>query len=68
LKFDSLPGGGIVSSKLMKFTLAAIVVIVCAYYFVSKADPMGKNLFSISGPLLLIIGYSIIAFGLFSDS
>jgi hypothetical protein len=47
--------------------LAAALVLVCAgYFFLTSADPAGRNLYSILSPLFLLAGYLLVPAALIS--
>lgn len=70
VRFDSAATtrkGGILSVKLVKMLSASMVIIAAGYFLLYKTDSLGKNVYAVLAPFLLIVGYSIVAFGLFND-
>jgi hypothetical protein len=54
------PGEGGSQLKARLLWLSAFILILCGYFFLTKADPGGRNSWSSLSPVFLLAGYLLI--------
>lgn len=51
-------GGSPLKARLL--WISAFILILCGYFFLTKADPGGRNSWSLLSPVFLLAGYLLI--------
>lgn len=58
------PAAPLLSPRGKKLIVAGALVVIAGFFILSKTDPAGQNWASVVSPLLLVLGYVLIGFGL----